>query len=220
MYKAFIAIGIILVASVASAETTRYVSDVLEIPMRAGKTTQYRIIRMLKSGTKLTVMEEDASGYSRVSTNGAEGWVLTRFLMEQASARSRVESAEEKAIALEIQNNGLREEVTKLNARLKDLQQDVQRLTADNNRLNDTLTQLQIATADEQRILEESTTLKEDLRTHTQQLAALRTENERLQDRKYQQYFLYGAGVLFLGLVMGWLMPHLKTKKRSNWDGF
>ena len=220
MYKAFIAIGIFLIANIAQAETIRYVSDVLEIPMRAGKTTQYRIVRMLKSGTKLSVLEEDISGYSRVKAGGAEGWVLTRFLMEQASARSRVDVAEKKAIELEIQNNGLREEVTKLNARLKDSQQDVQRLTADNNRLNDTLTQLQIATADEQRILEESMSLKEELRTNTQQLGAVQTENERLRDRKYQQFFLYGAGVLFLGLIAGLLMPHIKPKKRSNWDGF
>ena len=44
-------------ATTAFAET-RYVSDRLEIQMRTGKGTQFRILRMLPSGTALEVLVE------------------------------------------------------------------------------------------------------------------------------------------------------------------
>jgi len=43
----------------AMAET-RYVSDRLEIQMRTGKGTQFRILRMLPSGTAVEILETDS----------------------------------------------------------------------------------------------------------------------------------------------------------------
>jgi len=64
----------------AMAET-RYVSDRLEIQMRTGKGTQFRIMRMLPSGTALEILETDnENGYTRVrAPGGVEGWVLSRL---------------------------------------------------------------------------------------------------------------------------------------------
>ncbi len=215
------AVWLLLMVTAPSAfSATKYVSDELEIQMRAGKSTQYRIVRMLKSGTPLTVMEDSGDGYTRVKVAGVEGWVLSRFLMDTPSAREQLAAASEKAATLEIQNNGLREELTQLSARQKDLQQEVQRLTATNNRLNDTLTQLQVATADEQRIIADNGRLKEDLRQQSQEVAALRTENSRLRDRKNQQWFLYGAGIVVLGFALGLVAPNLRRRKRASWDSF
>ena len=61
---------------------TRYVSDRLEVTMRSGKSTGYGIVRMLRSGTAVEILERDKkSGYSHVRTkSGKKGWVLSRFL--------------------------------------------------------------------------------------------------------------------------------------------
>ena len=50
------------------AETTRYVSDELEITMRNGKGVKFAIRKMLSSGDKLEVIETDPAGYSKVRT--------------------------------------------------------------------------------------------------------------------------------------------------------
>ena len=70
----------------------RYVSDTLEITMRSGKGTSYGITRMLRSGTRVEVLEEDKkTGYTHVRTaGGKEGWVLSRFLMKGQAARDRL----------------------------------------------------------------------------------------------------------------------------------
>ena len=91
--------------STAMAET-RYVSDRLEIQMRTGKGTQFRILRMLPSGTALEILEVDQeNGYSRVRTpSGVEGWVLSRFLMQGRAARDQLADAEKKLARLELEN--------------------------------------------------------------------------------------------------------------------
>ena len=47
---------------------------------------------MVESGTQLQVIETDEeSGYTQVRTNaGTEGWVLSRYLMSEASAREQL----------------------------------------------------------------------------------------------------------------------------------
>ena len=79
---------LLLLTSAASAQP-RYVSDRLEVTLRTGTSTQHSIIRMVPSGARVEVLETDgASGYSRVrAADGTEGWVLTRYLMEEPAAR-------------------------------------------------------------------------------------------------------------------------------------
>ena len=88
----------ILLTGTVQAET-RYVSDRLEITMRSGTSTSHGIVRMLRSGTPVEVLENDKdSGYSRVRiSSGKEGWVLTRFLMSGPAARDRLADAEKRA---------------------------------------------------------------------------------------------------------------------------
>ena len=83
--------AIVLFAGTASAQTV-WVSDEFEITLRTGPSTSNAIERMLSSGTQLEVLErDDESGYSRVRTRaGTEGWVLTRYLMSEPSAREQL----------------------------------------------------------------------------------------------------------------------------------
>ena len=78
----------LLFSSAAHAESA-WVSDEFEITLRSGPSTSNAIQLMLKSGTELEVLERDReSGYARVRTGGGtEGWVLTRYLMNEPAAR-------------------------------------------------------------------------------------------------------------------------------------
>jgi SH3 domain protein len=84
------AFGVMTLALAAeSLAATRYVTDDLEVTMRSGQSTRNSIVRMLKSGTTLEVLQEEPeSGYSLVRlASGTEGWVLTRFLVDQPVAK-------------------------------------------------------------------------------------------------------------------------------------
>ena len=89
---------------ISSAETTRYVSDQLEITMRNGQGVKFAIKRVLTSGDRLDLIEADSSGYSKVRTiEGVEGWVLTRYLMNAPSVRNLVADSDQKVANLELE---------------------------------------------------------------------------------------------------------------------
>src|SRR5690606_24960369 len=105
----------LLLPLLSYAQTTRYVSDDLEITMRSGQGVKYSIKKMLRSGEALTVLETDPAGYSKVKTsNGVEGWVLTRYLSNSPSAREQLKSHQERIANLELEVTKYKEEIATL----------------------------------------------------------------------------------------------------------
>ena len=69
-------------ALIADAKT-QYVSDELVINLREGKGNEYKIIKMLRNGTPLNILEE-AEQYLKVRTaEGLEGWVLKQYITSE-----------------------------------------------------------------------------------------------------------------------------------------
>lgn len=102
----------------AQGGSTRYISDETAITLREDKGMSAPVAALLKSGTKVELIEEDsASGYSRVRVGpGREGWVLARYLTTEPAARERLAAmqsqfAENQALVrkLEADNTRLRE---------------------------------------------------------------------------------------------------------------
>ena len=80
-----------ILADVALAQSA-WVSDEFEVTLRTGPSTSNAIQLMVGSGTELEILEQDEeAGYARVRTNGGtEGWVLSRYLMTEPSAREQL----------------------------------------------------------------------------------------------------------------------------------
>ncbi len=83
----------------------RWVTDEFEVMMRSGKNTRQSIVRQLKSGTRVELLEADSeSGYTRVRTgSGAVGWVLSRYLRSSPTAQLRLPDLERRLAASEAQ---------------------------------------------------------------------------------------------------------------------
>ena len=83
----------LLVSTPMAFAAPAWVSDEFEITLRSGPSTSNAIQLMVGSGMELEVLERDAeTGYSRVRTpGGTEGWVLTRYLMDERSAREQLQ---------------------------------------------------------------------------------------------------------------------------------
>jgi SH3 domain protein len=66
----------------------RYISDELWINLRSGPGNEYKILKILKSGTHLQFVEEDEElKFTKVITDkGLEGWVPTRFIQDEPIA--------------------------------------------------------------------------------------------------------------------------------------
>ncbi|HEB81031.1 MAG TPA: TIGR04211 family SH3 domain-containing protein, partial [Chromatiales bacterium] len=152
--------------------------------------------------------------------DGTVGWVLTRFLMQTPSARERLAAAEQKIAKREIENARLKKRGIALGSRagaqarrLAKLKQDQQTLTAEIERIR--------RTAGSALALErENKDLKAQTLAQGRELQALHQENETIKDRSKRDWFLAGAGVLVIGLLLGLILPRLRLRRRGSWDSF
>jgi SH3 domain protein len=217
---------ILVVASCAAFSTANaqsaWVSDEFEVTLRTGPSTSNAIELMVSSGTGLEVLEEDAdSGYTRVRTSGGtEGWVLTRYLMDEPSAREQLDtltrqltSAAEEGASMGSQLNAIRGEYESANRTIEQLEQNNARLQA---QLDD-VTQ---KAANTLAIDQQNQDLQQKLTDAEIQVNVLEQEKDRLLRQSNRNWFITGALVLIGGVLLGLILPRMKFQRRSRYDRF
>jgi SH3 domain protein len=197
---------------------TRYVSDVCEVTLRSGKSTSHRILRLLRSGTPLNVLETDTeSGYSRVRTDeGKEGWVLERQLMTTPSAREQLEAAQRRLDELQSEPGKLSAKLAKLQGEHSTLTQRYSQLRSQRDQLERELKQLRHTSENAVRISNERDSLRGRVTGLDRKVQELEQKNRDLKNRTAQNWFLIGGGVVVIGIILGLILPHLRFQRRKD----
>jgi SH3 domain protein len=210
---------LLLATSQAYAQTTQYVSDMLEVPLRTGSSLGHRIVSMQPGGTAVEVIRTDKdTGYSLVKTpNGTQGWILTRYLMDEPSARERLAEAQQALEPLTTENADLKARIDTLTAEKTEQESSYEQLSEENRRLSQELTQIRRTAANAVAIDDQNKTLQEQVVALEQALQIAQQENQSLSDRSTRRWFLLGAGVLLLGMILGLIVPRLRWQKRNRW---
>lgn len=200
------------------AQTTRYVSDKLEITMRSGQGIKFGIKKMLESGTRLEVLETDPTGYSKVRTaEGVEGWVLTRYLSNTPSARDQLEASQQRIVNLELEIARYKEEIAALSSKHANVDTQNMSLRETAQRLSKELDDLRRTASNAVALENENRQLKEKLQQLDHQNQSLVIENNALKDNSTRSWFLVGAAVLFSGILLGIILPRLRIRKKDSW---
>ena len=201
---------------------TRYISDRLEITMRSGKGTGYGITRMLRSGTPVEVLDVDkSSGYTRVRTqSGKEGWVLSRFLMQGPAASDLLARAEKNLAELELDNSKMAVTIGNLRKEKNTLEKKLATLDREASSVSQELAEIKRTASSAIAIGSENKNLKGRVVSLERQLETLQQENERLKDRTARDWFMVGAAVVILGIIVGLIIPRIRFRKKSAWDTF
>ena len=222
MKNIFILVSCFLVLAGNAVAETRYVSDTLEITMRSGKGTNFGITRMLRSGTAVEVLAVDKkSGYTQVRTkSGKEGWVLSRFLMNGRAARERLATAEKNLAELELENRKLTTAMTTLTEEKSGLETNLQELEGQSRGVNQELSEIKRTASSALAIDSENKELKGRMVSLERQLQTVQQENEALKDRTARDWFMVGAAVVLLGIIVGLIIPKIRFRKKSSWDTF
>ena len=211
----------ITVAGNATAET-RYVSDELEITLRVGPSIKQRITSMLKSGTPVEILSVDPkSGYSKVRTaNGKTGFVLSRFLMDEPSAREQVATLTAKIGELQAEPEQIRSRLSQLQDDYARLQKDHQKLLSDKNSITRELAGIRQTASNAINIANERSELRKQVVKLKQEVAGLEHTNRDLANNRNQRWFMIGAGVVIGSIFLGWILPYLRFKRRrtSRWS--
>ena len=212
----------LLLLPVLTAAETAWVSDEFEVLVRTGPSTSNAIEVMLSSGTELEVLERDeATGYTRVRTSGGtEGWVLTRYLMSEPSAREQLErlssqlsTATTRGSSLSSQLESVRSEYETSQTRIEDLEQDKAALESE-------LAEIRRTAANVLSINQQNKELREQLVNADVRVESLEQENRELSGQTNRYWFMSGGLVLVVGIVLGLWLPRIRWQRRSRYDRF
>lgn len=213
-------LGLLLVMQgVMAQEGQRWISDQLEVDMRRGQSNRHAITRMVPSGTAVQLVQTDkASGYSRIRTpSGAEGWVLSRYLLAQPPARLRLPELEARFSTLKEQLAALSAELQVVRGERDELQRQVKSLEANGQGLEKQLAEIRALSARTVEVAEQNRVLTARASTAEQRAGELEARNRELMDQGRQGWFIAGAGVLGTGLALGLILPRIRWKKKSSW---
>ena len=173
-----------------------YVTGITKITMRTDAGVEHKIVAMLKSGTKLEIIEY-RNDWSKVRTDrGKTGWVLSRFLSEKIPAALLVDE--------------LRKENLNLISKLKEVKQENTKLINENVRLAQVegkYSELKQKSASFLKLDKEYKKISEQSEIQKHQIKKL--ENSLNSDEKL--WFLSGGGIFIVGLCFG-----LSTRKKKK----
>lgn len=203
----------------AQAEETVYVSDHLVITLREGQGSQFKIIKTLITGTRLTVLDQTDTGYTQVRTaDGIEGWVRTQYMSDQPSAhdqltaaQSQLERNKEQIGKHKTEISTLRKNKSKLTNERKQLREDNQQLKTQLTRLNKIAAKPILLDRVNRDLQQQNVSLEKQLQMFTQ-------ENQILKDSSHKEWFIAGAVVLLGGFLLGLIIPKIRWKKKDKWN--
>lgn len=224
IYKiCFYALVTFCLNNISYASPVKYVSDDLTIPMRTGTTTNHKILKFLNSGTAVEIKEVTDDGQHAwvmvADDNNKVGWVETRLLMDEPSAREQLASLDKKHASRLEQNKELRKEIDGLKKTNKDLETELNQVTAELNQTSQTLANLRESAARPIEIAELNQKLEEEIETQKKENEKLIEENAFLSDQNVKEWFLIGGGVSIGSLILGLLITRISWKKRESWGG-
>ncbi len=195
---------ITLALSAPLSADTQFISDVCYVSLRAEQNNQSKVVFSgLKTGNVVTLLEApEESDWSKVRTeSGKEGWLRRQYLTSNPTAQMQLE----RLVASQTANKhpaavdpmagvpaACQSYASELSS-LKALSADAVNL---NKRYQDLLAEHELAKT---------------------KLDGLRAENERLKDSHRYTQWIFGGGLVALGILLTLIIQAIKPKARTEW---
>ena len=222
--KRLLAIAVLataFVGPVAFAQSA-WVTDQFEITLRSGPSTSNAIQLMVGSGTRLEVLERDAeSGYTRVRTQGGtDGWVLTRYLMTEPSAREQLERLTGQLTNANSRGSSLDSQLNAIRSEYDSAKQQIATLEREKTAAETELAEIKRTAANVLAISDQNKTLMDQLTAAQIRGDTLEQENRQLASQTTRYWFMAGGLVLLVGFLLGIWLPRIQWQRRSRYDRF
>ncbi len=206
--------AVLVSADIAKAET-RYVKPSAEVVVRTGQGNDYKIVGMVKDGDSVELVKEDES-YSMVRlVNGKEGWMLKRFLSEEPPLQDIVAALKAKSEELNRKEVEAVQKNEEISALLSQTKTEFDAIVAQRDQVLRDYEVLQRDTADVVKIKNDLQKTAEENQLLAEKIEIVEKENSSLKKDRAVNWFLAGAGVLCLGVVVGRLPSPTRRRKPS-----
>ncbi len=152
-----------------------------------------------------------------VTSDGKDGFVLSRFITYEPVARDKLISANRKLERNAKKISTLEAELRELKGQNSTYSKSQGQFETDNTRLKDELAEIRRTAASALQLAEENKSLKVRETNLETQINELQGRNTILAKRSSQGWYLLGAGTLIAGILAGLILPRIKFKRRSRW---
>ncbi|MCF8093731.1 MAG: TIGR04211 family SH3 domain-containing protein [Desulfobacteraceae bacterium] len=203
----------VLAASSLHAQT-HYVNDLMEITVRRGPGLDYRIIKMIKSGHKFEVLGQEKKWTNVRLPDGTTGWVFSQYVTDQKPDSLATEDLRKQVESLNQKVSSLKEENQRLIKRNQELAKSLEKTQNELKGIRKEYKELEDESKDFLKLKEEYEALKKSAKEKDQRIKTL---EQRISDAFFSsgfKWFLAGAGVLVLGIILGRTAG--SRKKRSS----
>jgi len=203
-----------------SSGYVNYVTDSIEVPLRSNPGYKFKIIRMVKSGSKVTIQEVNDKGWAKLiyRHRGRDfvGWMPTSMLQTTPISATLLKKQTEKTSRIEKSLNQLKQEKETLQARLTIATEELNTVKQQNFELEKELQNIKKISGRSLEISEENNQLSQQINQLKSDSIIMKEQLSQASDVVQRQWFLTGGGVLLLGLILGRLfrMP----AKKNKWD--
>ena len=221
MNRSFIFL-VLFLGSTQVAADTRYVTDELIITVRSGRSNEHQIVKLLRSGEKIDVLEEieeNGKQYARIQAGDVTGWVLTQYLSSEPIARIQLENARNNAASLAEENKILKSQIIELQRARSKTEKQYDKLKSNNESMGKQLTKLKRVSARPLALEENNENLRTELTARLNELKLLRQENDVLKSSDQRGWFVAGAGVVIASMIFGIMLTRIRWRRSSSWSG-
>ena len=199
--------------------THLYVSDQFEVPVRQTGCSNCTIVHYgLSSGTEVIDLGEQVDDWTLIRTQGGiEGWMPSRFLLDEPVAREQLVTANESLALLQEENLLFSQQFESLLNELYSMGLSVESSIQQSEDGLSSVPVMQIS-GDIIGLNSQNDELIRRNQFLQQEVDILTARNERLEDSSWRTWFIYGAGAVLAGAVLSILLPKLTPRKRySEW---
>lgn len=201
--------------NIQTTQKIAYVDDVIWISMREGNGKVYPNKAVLKSGTRLVILEQDEeTKFSHVRRdNGDTGWVRTRYLRDSPIAALQLVSLKKKIEQMESQRATLQNNLNRLDQVSNTSSKQNKSLEKENARLKRDLEEIRDLSKNQISLHSSNTQLKQQVKNQKLKLDTLQEENKNISAKLYSYTISAGIISLLVGLYIG----TIPVRREKRW---
>lgn len=207
-------LGILTFFTATGFAETKYVSDSIPLSFRSGPSFENKILKYLKPGQLMELLQPGEQWTKVRLADGKEGWVLSRYLADQPASRDMLDR-------LRVKHQSLTDQTDKLLEANEQLAVENKKLSA---AVSDHEKALEALRKDFETLQSESAEFIELKKKYDEAASSLQDRNNRLVTLEEQvasmelnytiKWFLAGSGVLVAGIIIGFISR--RPRRRSS----
>ena len=203
----------LLSVSLVFAEN-RYVSEEFEITLRTGPATDRKIIALVPTGSLVELLDEGDEWSQIRLANGKEGWVQNRFLTPTPPAALRLERLQLKHDEVIAQNKALEQKIADLSSGNRTVGDELKQTRDELNKVQNAYDALKRESAEFLKFKATYEKNVKELQEARAKAEKFESEFNKLANNKIYEGLLYGGGLVFLGMIVGFILK--KPKRRTG----